>query len=491
VALPLRRQVVILNLAILIPLVVVITWSARVTYSEQIEHLQGETRTMAAAVVLHLQRERDLLALQPVLEKIPLPEDSVVTITDDHGMVLARSREPARYVGRPMEASVPARNVPSSQVRQGLDGIERVFGNATYEEGPWNVSVGIPTKVAVDRVQPIFERNLAIGLAVTVFTLLLEFFIVRRYGQAFDQAVVAAGRVASGDLAPLKPIAMPSYELERLQDSFVDMVNKLREAREAVAAQVSEERRMREELESLQRQVIRQERLAAIGVLVSGVAHELNNPLQAILGFAELLQMRKDLPPHIRADLELIQKESTRASGIIRNLSRFGRQQSSEPAPVRLRDVIASVVELRQRNLSEHNIQFDCHDTAVRPVMAVFTELQQVVLNFVINAEQAVLHGMIPRRLTIRTAESNGKVRLEVQDSGPGVPRQHEAKLFQPFFTTKAVGEGTGLGLSVSYGIIQSHGGTIGYRAAPGGGAIFYFELPAATHAPAAAQTPE
>ncbi len=212
-ALPLRRQVVILNLAILIPLIVVIAWSARLTYAEQIEHLQGETRTMAAAVVLHLQRERDLLALQPVLEKIPLPPDSVVTITDDHGIVLARSREAARYVGRPVEASVPARNVPSSQVRQGLDGIERVFGNATFEEGPWNVSVGIPTRVAVSRVQPIFERNLYIGIAVTIFTLLLEFFIVRRYGQAFDQAVAAAGRVASGDLAPLKPIAMPSYEL--------------------------------------------------------------------------------------------------------------------------------------------------------------------------------------------------------------------------------------------------------------------------------------
>jgi signal transduction histidine kinase len=259
------------------------------------------------------------------------------------------------------------------------------------------------------------------------------------------------------------------------------MVNKLREAREALSSQIDEERRVRHELELLQRQVIRQERLAAIGVLVSGVAHELNNPLQAILGFAELLQMRRDLPPQIRADLQLIQKESSRASGIIRNLSRFGRQQTSEPTLVRLRDVIASVIELRQRKIQEGHIHFEIDDRGELPVMAIFTELQQVVLNFLINAEQAVVQGMLPRRILVRTLDVGGdRARLEVQDTGPGVPREHEAKLFQPFFTTKNVGEGTGLGLSISYGIIESHGGTIGYRPAPGGGAIFYFELPGA-----------
>ena len=235
---------------------------------------------------------------------------------------------------------------------------------------------------------------------------------------------------------------------------------------------------MREELESLQRQVIRQERLAAIGVLVSGVAHELNNPLQAILGFAELLQLRKDLPAGASQELVIIQKESARASAIIRNLSRFGRQQSTEASPVRLGDVVASVIELRQRRLGEDNIELDVVGSGDPSVLAIFTELQQVVLNFVINAEQAVMEHPKPRLISITTAKRDGKARLEVEDSGPGVPPGDEAKLFQPFFTTKPVGEGTGLGLSVSYGIIQSHGGTIGYRRAPGGGAVFYFDLP-------------
>jgi signal transduction histidine kinase len=480
VAQPLRRQIIVLNAAIALPVFATIAWSARQTYFEQLEQLHGETRALASVIVVYLQRNPEIASAQSVIERIALPADSVITITDDRGLVLARSRDPDRYVGRPVDRPSPARMVPSSQVLDGMDRIERVFANEVYPEGPWLVSVGIPTAVAVARIEPTYQRTVLLTIGVTLFMLLVEFVIVRRFTNAFDKAIESSARVAAGDLSSHQPGRMPSLEMERLQTSFSEMVRKLREAREALSAQVVEERRIREELEVLQRQVIRQERLAAIGVLVSGVAHELNNPLQAILGFAELLQMRHDLPPQIRADLDLIQKESARASGIIRNLSRFGRQQTSHPTPVRLRDVVASVLELRQRKLEASNIDFDVDDRAERPVLAIYTELQQVVLNLVINAEQAVLHASTPHRILIRTLDAGDRVRLEVQDSGLGVPREDEAKLFQPFFTTKSVGEGTGLGLSISYGIIQSHGGTIGYTPAPGGGAIFYFDLPSA-----------
>jgi C4-dicarboxylate-specific signal transduction histidine kinase len=179
---------------------------------------------------------------------------------------------------------------------------------------------------------------------------------------------------------------------------------------------------MRQELQSLQRQVIRQERLAAIGVLVSGIAHELNNPLQAILGFAELLQLRKDMPPGASQELALIQKESTRASAIIRNLSRFSRQTTAEAAPCRLRDVVASVVELRGRKLEQDNIELEVSESGDPVVHAVFAELQQVVLNFVINAEQAVMQCPEPRRIALATAIHDDNAYLQVQDSGPGVP---------------------------------------------------------------------
>jgi C4-dicarboxylate-specific signal transduction histidine kinase len=485
VALPLRRQIVLFNVVIMVPVLAVIAWAARKTYDEQIQQLREETRAMAATVVVYLERGLDLKALQTVIHDIPLPEGSVITVTDDHATVLARSVHPEQYVGR-RTTTTPSRvqDVPEFTLLTGVDGIERVFANDVFEPSEWLVSVGIPTAVAYQRVAPIYQRNLGLAFTVIVFTLLLQFFLLRAYARAFDRALTFVRRVAAGDLSPPTPMKMPSGEMEQIQSSVIEMVNKMREAREAIAAQVDEERRMREEVQSLQRQVIRQERLAAIGVLVSGIAHELNNPLQAVLGFAELLHMRKDLPAGAAHELALIQKESTRASAIIRNLSRFSRQTTAEAANIRLHDVVASVVELRQRKLEQDDIQLNVSESGHPVVYAVFAELQQVVLNFVINAEQAVLRSPEPRIIAIRTREHDGQAYLEVQDSGPGVPAEDEPKLFQPFFTTKPVGEGTGLGLSVSYGIIQSHGGRIGYRRAPGGGAMFFFDLPVVRAAP-------
>jgi C4-dicarboxylate-specific signal transduction histidine kinase len=479
VAWPLRRQIVLFNLLILVPVVAVIAWSARETYDEQIQQLREEARAMATSVVVFLERGLDLKALQTVIEDIPLPAGSVITVTDRDSTVLARSVDSAQYVGRQATVDpIPPDQVPDYTQLVGVDGVERVFANHVFRPGPWLVSVGIPTAVAYERVARIYQRNFAISIGVITFTVLLQFLLLRSYMRAFDRAILFARRVAAGDLSAPTPVRMPSREMEMIQHSVIEMVNKMRAAREAIAAQVDEERRIRHELESLQRQVIRQERLAAIGVLVSGIAHELNNPLQAILGFAELLQMRRDLPPGSAQELALIQKESTRASAIIRNLSRFSRQTTAEAADVKLRDIVASVVELRQRKLEQDNIELDVVESGHPVVHAVFAELQQVVLNFVINAEQAVMQTQEPRLISVRITERDGYAGLEVQDSGPGVPPEDEPKLFQPFFTTKPVGEGTGLGLSVSYGIIQSHGGRIGYRRAADGGAIFFFELP-------------
>ncbi|MCC7034235.1 MAG: hypothetical protein IT179_15540 [Acidobacteria bacterium] len=420
--------------------------------------------------------------LERVLTRIPLPAGSVITVTDERNVVVARSLESSRYVGRPVEGTPatlrPLREVPRADLRTGVDGVERASGNAIVERGPWLVSVGIPTAVAAARTAPIYRRDFAIVLGAMGVILGLALFLVHRWLAALHEVGRAAERVSEGDLSPLEPGHFGSTEIDQLHTGIVGMINSLREAQEAVTAQMSEERRVREEKELLQRQLIRQERLAAIGVLVSGVAHELNNPLQAIMGFAELLQLHEDVPEAVRQDLSLIRRESARASGIIRNLQRFGRQ-TSEPSPVRLTDVVASVLELRQRKIESQGIRLDIEDQSEARVSAVFTELQQVVLNFLINAEQAVEALDTPRRrVKIRTSDGRNSARLEVEDHGDGVPPADEAKLFQPFFTTKPVGEGTGLGLSVSYGIITSHGGEIGYRRSHTGGAVFYFELP-------------
>jgi C4-dicarboxylate-specific signal transduction histidine kinase len=435
----------------------------------------------AGAVVGVLGLSVHLEALEKVLASIPLPAGSVVTLTDERSVVVARSLEASQYVGRSAAPGGTPRNpydVPATAILTGVDGVERVFGNAVVDRGPWLASVGIPTSVAFSRTLPIWQRNFAISVSATLLVMVLAWMFGRRWIRAFDHLDAAAKRVSRGDLSPLEPQAMPAAEMEQLQRTVASMITNLQGARSSIASQVDDERRMRQEVESLQQQVIRQERLAAIGVLVSGVAHELNNPLQAILGFAELLQMQKGMPEQAAKDLALIQKESARASAIIRNLSRFGRQVL-EPSPVRLRDVVASVMELRYRKLEETNIKVTVEEKSTALVLAIFTELQQVLLNFAINAEQAIVHANATRReIAIRTGDRDGWAWVELEDSGPGVAAEDEAKLFQPFYTTKPVGEGTGLGLSVSYDIIRSHNGRIGYRSAPRGGAIFYFELP-------------
>ena len=235
---------------------------------------------------------------------------------------------------------------------------------------------------------------------------------------------------------------------------------------------------MHEMPQSLQRQVVRQERLT-VGLLVSGVAHELNNPLQAILGPSNRssgIRIRR-----LTLAETLVKTQSGRAREIIRNLSRFSNQQPGPETLVDLRDVIAEIVLLRKADLDKASIALDIESSSVRRVNANFTELEQVTLNFVINAQQA-LEGShrSPARIVIRLADNGKNVRLEVADNGPGVRQDDEPKLFQPFFTTKPVGKGTGLGLSVSYGIVDSYGGTTGYVKNESGGATFFFELPAA-----------
>ncbi|HVZ19786.1 MAG TPA: ATP-binding protein [Vicinamibacterales bacterium] len=423
----------------------------------------------------------NLSTLQDAFVSLPLPQGSVINVIDQSGRILARSTDSARYSGRTLfdEPRTPGTLLPAGR-RVGVDGVPRIYAEAPVDAGPWVVSIGIPAAIAFDRAESVWARGfsvLAIGLVGCLF---VAFLMSRRFAGAVVHLDDTAKRIAAGDFSPIERHPMVSQEFSDLQDAFDAMLRRFNETRAALDAQMAEERRIRQELESLQGQVIRQERLAAVGQLVSGVAHEINNPLQAILGFAELLQIQPDVPNTIKNDLRLIQKESARACGIIRNLAMFARQQPGEAAAVSLRDVIRSVAELRQRRLESEDIELIVDDRSSQHVMAVLTELQQVVLNFVVNAEQSILSsGRLPGRITIRTFDVDGRAVLEVEDTGPGIPPEHETRLFQPFFTTKPVGQGTGLGLSVSYGIIDSLGGQIGYRNAAAGGAIFYFNLPA------------
>lgn len=456
---PLREQFALATFLLLAPVGAVMTFAAGAAYKAQLDLVYAEASAFARTVAAHIDVTGPAgdVALAAFLERLPLQPGSRVMVADAEGKTIVKH---------------------SFSSQQVLD--EVTYGASASVRGrPWTVSVGIPTSVAWERAGPNSRRTTVISGMATLILLVFQVVFLRRWLPALASLERSVAQVGAGDLRVLVSVPMPSRELEHLRDAFHDMVDKLGSAREAIARQVEEERRMRHELESLQQQVIRQERLAAIGVLASGIAHELNNPLQAISGFAELLQRDPRTSDQMRADLALIHQESVRASAIIRNLSRFGRQQGSMPVPVLLTEVLTSVVELRQRRLAEQSIRLERDEQATQPAHAVFTELQQVVLNFVINAEHS-LRACDPanRRIVLRTRDDAGGVRLEVEDSGPGVSPEDETKLFQPFFTTKPVGEGTGLGLSVSYGIIRLLGGAIGYRRGELGGGLFFFTVP-------------
>jgi len=436
----------------------------------------GSTR-VAGVLGISLNLER----LERLFASLSLPSGSIVTLVDRNGRVIARSQDSAKFIGAQFGPPREPKDVPRTFLLKEVDGVERFHGNAVIDRGPWLLSVAIPRSEVFARVAPTYRRNILLLSVTALLLVALGVWLARRFVGDLTQLRSAAVRIAGGDLSPPDVSLSSNLELAEVQDAFANMALRLRDARDALDRQFEQERKMREMLQSLQRQVVRQERLTAVGLLVSGVAHELNNPLQAILGTVELLERHRDLPPEVLTEIAFVKTQSGRAREIIRNLSRFSNQQPGPETLVDMRDVIAEVVQLRTVDLAKASIVLDIEASSVRKVNANFTELEQVTLNFVINAQQAIEAAQrSPGRILIRLTDSGRNVRLEVADNGPGVRPDDEPKLFQPFFTTKPVGKGTGLGLSVSYGIIDSYGGAIGYLRNDWGGATFFFELSAA-----------
>jgi len=436
----------------------------------------GSTR-VAGVLGISLNLER----LERLFASLSLPSGSIVTHVDRNGRVIARSQDSAKFIGAQFGPPREPKDVPRTFLLKEVDGVERFHGNAVIDRGPWLLSVAIPRSEVFARVAPTYRRNILLLSVTALLLVALGVWLARRFVHDLTQLRSAAVRIAGGDLSPPDVSLSSNLELAEVQDAFANMALRLRDARDALDRQFEQERKMREMLQSLQRQVVRQERLTAVGLLVSGVAHELNNPLQAILGTVELLERHRDLPPEVLTEIAFVKTQSGRAREIIRNLSRFSNQQPGPETLVDMRDVIAEVVQLRTVDLAKASIVLDIEASSVRKVNANFTELEQVTLNFVINAQQAIEAAQrSPGRILIRLTDSGRNVRLEVADNGPGVRPDDEPKLFQPFFTTKPVGKGTGLGLSVSYGIIDSYGGAIGYLRNDWGGATFFFELSAA-----------
>jgi PAS domain S-box-containing protein len=225
-------------------------------------------------------------------------------------------------------------------------------------------------------------------------------------------------------------------------------------------------------------QLVQQEKLAAIGQLVSGVAHELNNPLASVMAFSQLVLGNSGDDASRDDALRTIHTEAKRAAKIVANLLTFARQHPPQRTSTFVNDVISSVLEMRRYALAVHGVELEeALDATLPAIWADPFQLQQVLLNLVGNAEQALSGWDGEKRIIVRSEIRAGRIVITVSDSGPGIPVAEIDRVFNPFYTTKGVGKGTGLGLSVSDGIIREHGGSIRVESS-GNGASFIIELP-------------
>ena len=230
---------------------------------------------------------------------------------------------------------------------------------------------------------------------------------------------------------------------------------------------------------TLQSKLMHAEKMAAVGQLVSGVAHEVNNPLTAILGFADLLMENTELPESARKDLRVILQEAQRTKQIVQNLLSFARQMPPQRKAVQINPILHNTMQLRAYDFQSHGVEvIEKFDHNLPSVVGDSHQLQQVFLNILNNAYDAVRESPRAGRIEITSSRRGSLVEVGFRDNGPGIT--YPEKIFDPFFTTKEVGKGTGLGLSICYGIVREHGGEIlCHNNSDGEGAMFIVRLPA------------
>lgn len=337
---------------------------------------------------------------------------------------------------------------------------------------------------------------LVTAVEITLISLFIIFFTRRFLGRPVERLIEGIKAVSHMQLD--KPLAFVngSEELDELARSFDTMRDRLRGA----LAEINQftqnlENKVEErtqQLKAAQKKLVQNDRLATLGQLSASVAHEINNPVAGVLNLSMLLQrMLKDdgVPPErmpeFRKYLSQVISETTRVGRIVSDLLAFSRRSKPQRAPADLNRIVTSTLSLAQHKMKLSNVAVDCDlKSDLPPVHCDSSQVQQVVLNLLLNAAEAT-SGKTERRVHVATSVSEGMVTLTVTDNGEGISPENLAKVFDPFFTTKSEGKGVGLGLAVSYGIIQAHGGDIEVKSKPGDGATFIVTLPLEQATPA------
>lgn len=373
----------------------------------------------------------------------------------------------------------------SDEVRRRVIDSGQPWADRAYVVNDWYITAYEPIRDPDDRVigalyvgllERPFRRALDLNTQVILLTMglttaasfVLVLFVLRHLLGPVDRIILMCRRIIGGDLTA-RTDARPPGDMGLVCQAIDSMVD-------AVA---DRERRLKE---YAQKTITESEKLASVGRLAAGVAHEINNPLTGVLTFAHLMREEGKLGPKERDDLGVIIHETERVREIVRGLLDFARQRPTHKAEFDINEMVRHTLKLvgSQREFDPITIRHECGEDPLT-LNGDRSQLQQVLLNLCFNACEAMEGGGL---LTVRTGRENGGVRIEVRDTGHGIARADIERIFEPFFTTKAVGKGTGLGLSISYGIVQKHGGTFEVDSELGKGSTFVVTLPDKTEAP-------
>ena len=340
--------------------------------------------------------------------------------------------------------------------------IEYFAGAAKINVGGLNVVTRISVSAAYLTARQLLSDLVIVGLIIIFIASISGVVVSRKFTAPLEALSAAVRKIATGDFSVNVEIESRD-EIGQLSKSFNDMADEL----------MVRER----SLKSAQLALVQSEKMAALGTLSAGLAHEVKNPLSAVLGYAQLSKRKLSQPEVLKRHLDTIESETRRCNEIISNLMQFSRQEKGEFTDVTINEVVEKSVGIVDHQLGLQNVQVNLELAPDIPeIIGNPNQLQQVLMNLAINAQQA----MDPDGGTVDIATycDDDNVYISVSDTGPGISEEVAEKIFEPFFTTKAAGEGTGLGLSVTYGIIQDHKGDIRVERADSGGARFIIELP-------------
>lgn len=410
--------------------------------------------------------ERDLSLLAEVERLAALPEARTLSAE-----LADAARRADALLRRPLEPSGAA-----AAVAQVVERLEALRPLLEVERDRALANLNLVNESVVSFVETLS--------AASLFALLVGFVVVAAVTRAVTGSLEALrdgmDRVRQGSLDVQVQIRRRD-ETAEMAAVFNRMVAELRDSRAKLQAYQQDLERIVEErtraLQEAQARLVQAEKLSAVGELVAGVAHELNNPLTSVLGYAQLMEADPSIPEDLREYCRVVVREADRARQIVQSLLTFARPQLVDREPVDVNAVVLETLQVPGAEGEGVHIETRLHPEPL-VVLGNPLQLQQVFLNIVRNALQAM--GGQPGRLEISTVRAGDRAVVEFADTGPGIPPEHLSRVFDPFFTTKKVGEGTGLGLSISYGIVRDHGGSIRVRNRPQGGACFTVELPLA-----------